>query len=306
MHNSSSAHYPKFMNAFINGYTENGKTWVFNPEETVNENCERWLLEYAGVAEEDIEGIREIMLPGYAEGKLKKDALIPADYTASGNYQSDELAHWKVASEDSNVKCNWQRHTLTNGACSVCGYGAEQGGNNDSSQNQGGVIDYSLPIGGRVWVESAPQNNADGKQYVQLNDNTANKAGVKIKFADFGSGSTATVSGGKINPQNDETVYLEYKVKAPKAGTYQLVMNGRVSDSGLGMKLSERKFKVILNGADVAIEDTQTTVLTADGDNDFVAAPAVELTGNEDTIRIACPNYRIIFTDGSYLTFIEH
>ena len=148
--------------------------------------------------------------------------------------------------------------------------------------------------------------NADNKQYIQLNDTRVNKAGVKIAFANFGSGSTATVSGGKINPQGDTAVYLEYKLKAPKAGTYQLVMNGRVSDNGLGKTLSERSFKVVLNGQDVAIENTRTDVLTADGDNDFVAAPAVELTGNEDTIRIACSGYRIVFTDGSFLTFIEH
>ena len=83
-------------------------------------------------------------------------------------------------------------------------------------------------------------------------------------------------------------------------------MNGRVSNSGLGMTLSERAFKVTLNGASVEIENTHTDVLTADGDNDFVCAPTINLTGNEDTVTIACPNYRIIFTDGSYLTFIEH
>ena len=110
----------------------------------------------------------------------------------------------------------------------------------------------------------------------------------------------------RINPQGDTSVYLEYKLKAPKAGAYQLVMNGRVSDSGLGKTLSERSFKVILNGNNVDIENTRTDVLTADGDNDFVAAPTVNLTGNEDTVRIACSGYRIVFTDGSYLTFIEH
>ena len=83
-------------------------------------------------------------------------------------------------------------------------------------------------------------------------------------------------------------------------------MNGRVSNSGLGKTLSERAFKVTLNGASVDIENTQANVLTADGDNDFVAAPTINLTGNEDVVTIACPNYRIVFTDGSYLTFIEH
>ena len=306
MHNSSSAHYPKFMNAFINGYTDGDVKWdSYDPDATVNENCEKWLLEVAKVDAADIERIREIMLPGYAEGKLQKDKLIPT-YTPDGEWVTDSLAHWKVAKEDANVKCNWHRH---DGAeCSVCGYGKQQGGNDNptSQPDTPAVVDYTLPIGGRVWTESAPVNNSDGKPYIQLSDAASGKKGVKIKFADFGPDSTATVSSGKINPVNDTSVFLSYKVKAPKAGEYQLVLNGRVSQSGLGMTLSERAFKVTLNGASVDIENTQTDVLTADGDNDFVAAPTINLTGNEDTITIACPNYRIVFTDGSYLMFIEH
>ena len=308
MHNSSSAHYPKFMDAFINGYTDNGKTWDgFDPEATVNENCEKWMIEYAGVAEEDIERIREIMLPGYEDGKITQaDAkkMIPT-YTPDGEWVSDDLAHWKVAKEDANVKCNWGRHTGTE--CAICGKGA-QGGQQGGGQQGGGeeTTDFSRPIGGRVWTESAPQNNSDGKPYIQLSDNSSGKKGVKIKMADYGPDSTATIKSGKIDPQNDTAVFLSYKIKAPKAGAYQLVMNGRVSQSGLGMKLSERAFKVTLNGASVEIEDTVTDILTADGDNDFVCAPTINLTGNEDTVTIACPNYRIIFTDGSYLTFIEH
>ena len=299
MHNSSSAHYPKFMDAFING---NGINWKnYDPEKTVNENCYNWLIEVPKVNPDDIERIREIMLPGYADGELDEKKLIP-EYTAEEEWQTNSLAHWQVAKEDPNVKCNWGRHTGTE--CSVCGYGKQGGGDQPSSSEPSGEVDYTLPIGGRVWTESAPQNNSDGKPYIQMT--AGDKSGVKIKFADFGPGSTASISSGKINPQNDETVYLEYKIKAPKAGEYQLVMNGRVSQSGLGMKLSERAFKVTLNGASVAIEDTQTNVLTADGDNDFVAAPTINLTGNEDTVTIACPNYRIVFTDGSYLTFIEH
>ena len=298
MHNSSSAHYPKFMNAFLNEWAG------YDDSKTVNENCEKWLLEVPQVAEEDIERIREIMLPGYAEGELQKDKLIPT-YTPDGEWVSDDLAHWKVAKEDANVKCNWHRH---DGAeCSVCGHG-KQGGGQQGGGQQGGneTTDFTRPIGGRVWTESAPANNSDGKPYIQLNDASTGKKGVKIKFADFGPDSTATISSGKINPQNDTSVFLSYKIKAPKAGAYQLVMNGRVSQSGLGKTLSERAFKVTLNGASVDVENTVTDILTADGDNDFVAAPTINLTGNEDTVTIACPNYRIVFTDGSYLMFIEH
>ena len=301
MHNSSSAHYAKFMDAFING---NGINWKnFDPEKTVNENCYNWLIEVPEVDPEDIERIREIMLPGYADGELDEKKLIPT-YTAEEEWQSDELSGWQVAKEDANVKCNWHRHKGT--PCSVCGHGGEDVPPQPSSSEPSGEADYTLPIGGRVWTESAPQNNSDGKPYIQLSDASSGKVGVKILFSNFSPDSTATVSSGKINPQNDTSVSLVYRIKAPKAGAYQLVMNGRVSNSGLGMTLSERAFKVTLNGASVDIENTQTNVLTADGDNDFVAAPTINLTGNEDVVTIACPNYRIVFTDGSFLTFIEH
>ena len=300
MHNSSSAHYPKFMNAFINGYTDSGVTWDgFDPEATVNENCEKWLLEVPKVDPADIERIREIMIPGYADGNLDAHKLIP-EYTPKAEWKSDDLAHWHEAEEDANVKCNWHRHDGK--VCSVCGFGGSA--QPSSSQQPSGEVDYTLPIS-RVWKEGTPANNADGKQYIPLSEESTGKNGVKIKFSDFSPDSTATVSSGKINPQNDTTVSLTYRLKAPKAGAYQMVMNGRVSDSGLGKTLSERAFKVTLNGASVDIENTRSDVLTADGDNDFVAAPLINLTGGDDVITVACPNYRIIFVESAYIVFIE-
>ena len=306
MHNSSSAHYPKFMNAFINGYTENGKTWVFDPEATVNENCERWLLEYAGVAEEDIERIREIMLPGYADGELKKDKLIPT-YTAKSEWKSDELAHWHEANEDSNVKCDWHRHDGKE--CSICGYGASQPSGSssapagDSSQSSG-EVDYTVPLS-RVWVEGTPAQNADGKDYIPLSETATGKAGVKIKFSDYSPDSTGTLSSGKIGPVNDSTAHLTYRIKAPKAGTYQMVLTGRVS--AVDHTLDNRKFAVTLNGEAC---DTQGSNrdggLKGDGDNDFVGVPTMTLTGNEDVITVTCCDNRIVFVESSYIVFIEH
>ena len=305
MHNSSSAHYPKFMDAFINGYTDSGVTWDgFDPDKTINENCEKWLIDIAKVDPADIERIREIMLPGYADGELEADTLIP-EYTPNGEWKHDDLAHWQKAEEDENVKCLWHRHDGTT-ECSICDFGQQGGGQGGQGGEQ--EVDYNRPIG-RVWTTGTPANNSVGKQYIPLSETSTGKVGVKILVDDYSPSPESTASMGsdrKIAPQNDETVYLSYRIKAPKAGTYQLVMNGRVSQSGLGMKLSERAFKVTLNGASVAIEDTVTDVLTADGDNDFVAAPAIQLTGNEDVVTIACPNYRIAFTANSYLTFIEH
>ena len=305
MHNSSSAHYPKFMNAFINGYTDGNVKWdSFDPNATVNENCEKWMVEVAGVAQEDIERIREIMLPGYAEGKLEKNKLIPT-YTAEEGWQSDDLAHWKVAQEDANVKCDWHRHD--GAACSICGHGAQgqQQGNSSSQQgsSQSATVDYLQPLS-RVWTQGTPANNSDGKPYIPLTEQSSGKSGVEIKFSDYSPDSTATVSGGKINPVNDSTVSLTYRIKAPKAGTYQMVMNGRVSKTDY--TLNQRKFKVTLNGAEVDVQGERDGGLKGDGDNDFVAAPSIQLTGNEDVFTVACCDNRIVFVESAYIVFIEH
>lgn len=293
MHNSSSAHYPKFINAFHNW---NG----FDAEKTVNENCEKWLIEVAKVAEEDIERIREIMLPGYKEGKLEKDALIPT-YTPNGEWVVDNLAGWQPAKEDNNVKCNWHRHKGS--PCSICNNGGGSVTPTPSSSQPSGEVNYLEPLS-RVWVEGTPATNADGKQYIPLSEQASGKVGVKIKFADYGADSTATVSSGKLNPVNDQTVYLSYKIKAPKAGVYQMVMSGRVSNESY--TLANRKLRVTLNGESVDIQGDRDGGLRADGDNDFVVAPSINLTGNEDTFTVACCDNRIAFVESSYIVFAEH
>ena len=293
MHNSSSAHYPKFMNAFLNEWDG------YDDSKTVNENCEKWLLEVPQVAEEDIERIREIMLPGYAEGKLQKDKLIPT-YTPDGEWVSDDLAHWKVAKEDANVKCNWHRH---DGAeCSVCGHGG-QGGNQPGGDQDDN--DFTK-VKSHVWTVSKTENNSDGKAYEQLSDASKNKVGVRIAIGNYSPSSTGSYdSDGKLPSTSGQSVI--YKIKAPKAGVYQMVMNGRIKESTLDYTLSQRGIKITVNGAEVDIDGANRTGdLTFTGDNDFVIAPSVTLTGDEDTITVECRNYRIQFNMSSSVVFAEH
>ncbi len=287
------------MDAFING---NGINWKnYDPEKTVNENCYNWLIEVPKVNPDDIEKIREIMLPGYADGELDEKKLIP-EYTAEEEWQTNALAHWQIAKEDPNVKCNWGRHTGTE--CSVCGYGKQGGGDQPSSSQPAVSEDPLIPFE-RVWTVTKTENNSDGKAYEQLSDSSKGKAGVRIKFADFSPDSTGTNNNGKIDPVNDDTAHLTYRVKAPKAGTYQLVMCGRVSKTDY--TLDKRKLRITLNGASVDIQGSDRDGgLKADGDNDFVAAPSISLTGNEDVITITCCDNRIAFVTTSYLTFAEH
>ena len=312
MHNSSSAHYPKFMNAFLNQWEG------FDPAKTVNQNIEKWLLEVPEdaegnkVQEEDIERIREIMLPGYAEGKLKADTLIPSygdddgtifGYRASGSWETDEkeLAHFKYADKDPEIICDYHRIGNKNFKnCELCNEdqgGEDQGGDSGEDDNN----DFTQ-VKSHVWTVSKTENNSDGKSYEQLNDAAKGKVGVRILQKDISSSSEASFSDGKL-PTDGKSV--TYQIKAPKAGTYQMVMNGRVSDASY--KLGERGITIKLNGTEVAIDgDARDGGLVGTGDNDFVMCPSINLTGNEDTITVACKYYRIAFNQSAYLVFAEH
>ena len=298
MHNSSSAHYAKFMDAFING---NGINWKnFDPEKTVNENCYNWLIEVPEVDPEDIERIREIMLPGYADGELDEKKLIP-EYTPEEEWQSDELSGWQVAKEDANVKCNWHRHKGT--PCSVCGHGGEDVPPQPSSSEPAGDEDFTEVIS-HVWTVTKTENNSDGKPYEQLQDASKGKAGVRILTKNISSTSIASYDAdGKLPKEENQSV--TYQIKAPKAGVYQMVMCGRVSDASY--MLGKRGITITVNGATVDIQgDERDGGLNGTGDNEFVIAPAVQLTGNEDTITVACRYYRIAFALDAYVTFAEH
>ena len=293
MHNSNNAHFPKFLNEFMNNWSG------FDMNATVNENCEKWMIDVAGVDPDDIERIREIMLPGYADGELKIDKLIP-NYTPKAEWVTDELSGWQVANEDANVKCNWHRHKGT--PCSICNYGGEVNPQPSSSVPEG-PVDYNEVIS-HVWTVSKKENNSDGKEYEQLNDAAKGKVGVRILLTNISSTSIASYdSEGKLPKEADQSV--TYQIKAPKAGVYQMIMNGRVSDASY--MLGKRGITVTVNGTAVNIDgDNRDGGLNGAGDNDFVIAPSVQLTGNEDTITVACRYYRIQFNLSSYVTFAEH
>ena len=284
MHNSSSAHFPKFLNAFINEWED------YDAEKTVNENCEKWLIDVAGVSSEDIQRFREIMLPGYANGNLDLHTLIPEFTTGKkSTWVSDGLAGWMAAREDNRVKCDWHRHKGE--VCSICGIdgNADEGdsGNNDDVNE----------ILSRVWTKTSQKTNSDGKLFEQIKDNKKDKVGVRIL--------TKNISAGSFDSDNRIPETVTYKVTAPKEGDYQMIMCGRVVDEN--KKLNQRGIAITLNGANVSIDfGKRDGGLNGRGDNEFVICPTIHLTGNEDTITVACSQNGIGFAQDAWVTFGEH
>lgn len=291
MHNSSSAHFPRFLNAFINQWSG------YDASKTINDNCEKWLLEVAGVSAANILKIRQMMIPGYTDNM--EQFYVP-QYTASGEWKTDRLAHWKTAAEDPNVKCYWARHK--DNPCSVCG--AE----NNSSSSSSGTEEVKVLV--RNWdANPTSKTNSDGKEYFQLTDSDAKVVGVKIAIMNYTAESDATSgtgidSSGKIIPKNDHSAILTYKITAPKAGTYQMIMRGKSSSDATSKTLANRHFTVTLNGLLQDIQDSRTPLTASTAD--FVAAPTLNLTGGEDVIKVTCPDYRIIFDVDSFIVFAEY
>ena len=160
----------------------------------------------------------------------------------------------------------------------------------------------------RTYTEGDAAKNSDEKDYIPLTDATANKVGVKIAITNYTVGSDANAetkltSDGKIDPVNQNDAILTYRIKAPKAGNYQMVMTGKSKADALERTLEGRAFTVKLNGETVDIKGDRAPL--QDTDTVFVAAPTVALTGNEDKIEVSCCNYRIQFSVTSFILFNE-
>ena len=172
------------------------------------------------------------------------------------------------------------------------------------------AVDYTqiLP---RTWTDGTPAQNSSGKNYIPLTDSVNNKVGVKIAVLDFtldmeGTTATGMDSSGKIEPGNDHGAYIRFRIVAPKAGDYQMIMRGKssTSNNALEKSLNDRAFDVKLNGESVDVQGDRV-VLTAE-QADFVAVPTIHLTGNEDTIDVTASDYRIQFDRDGFVVFSEH
>ena len=160
----------------------------------------------------------------------------------------------------------------------------------------------------RTYTEGTPAKNSSDKDYIPLTDATANKVGVKISIQNFTldapeTTATGLSSDGKINPGNDHKAYLRYRIVAPKAGAYQMVLRGKSKADALDRTLDGRAFDVKLNGESVDTKGDRAPLLETD--SDFVGVPTMNLTGQEDTIDITASDYRIQFDVASFILFNE-
>ena len=171
------------------------------------------------------------------------------------------------------------------------------------------VIDTS------AWTAGEPVTNSYGKNYTPLTG-PANEAGVKIALSDYDPASPGAIdSSGKITPQNEAGAYVNFCVKAPKAGVYQMILKASVSDSGDAYPFAgseSRGFDVKINGYEDQ-DNVYGSRLYTDANLDhnekraFVFA-LVQLNGPdfEDEISFRNPYYRLKFDLNAGLIFAEN
>ena len=169
----------------------------------------------------------------------------------------------------------------------------------------------------RNYTEGTPATNLDGKQYIPLNDATANKAGVKIKTGDYNSTSENSIGDDNKCSVQSSGSYLDYWIKAPKAGAYQMIIKMRYSSTGADTALNnkeaagkeqDRGVTVKLNSFQVDIAETRTAEDMGLDTSELrycVLAPVLDLTGEMDMVSFENPYYRFVFDTESYIIFQE-
>lgn len=165
------------------------------------------------------------------------------------------------------------------------------------------------------WVAGTAVKNSYGKDYIPLTGGDGS-VGVKIAMTDYDPDSVGSFdSSGKINPQNDDTAYIIYKLKAPKAGVYQMIMKASVSDTGDGHPFGggdDRGFDVIVNTY-TDQDNIYGSRMHTDAGLDYNTKKAfvfalVQLNGPdyEDEIKFCNPYYRLKFDTADFVVFAEN
>ena len=164
-----------------------------------------------------------------------------------------------------------------------------------------------------AWTAGTAAKNSYGKDYTPLTA-ADGSVGVKIAVADYDPDSVSSFDGdGKLG--TDADAYVTFKVKAPKAGVYQMIIKASCSSSGDSYKFAgeqSRGFDVLVNGYDDQ-DNVYGDRLYSDAglDHDekraFIFA-LVQLNGPEyeDEISFRNPYYRMKFDTTGDLVFAEN
>ena len=218
MHNSDNAHFPKFLNEYINK-TDYG----YDPTKSVNKNCEKFLLDH-GVSADDIERIRQIMLPGYTKDMEEK---IPTYTLKEGSVDSDDFAHWNQANEDARVRFNYEPHKFVlDESQSVAANCGQEGKEVKTCSVCGKKVEVNLPKTNHNLEAKGSSTNSEGKTVNAYECSTCGHKSYGIAIGD-GKVTGAISSAGKM----DNGTVVVWKMPVSEAGKVNIQLPMMMSSS---------------------------------------------------------------------------
>ena len=215
MHNSSNAHFPKFLNAFT--------TWSgYEADKTVNHNCAKF-LKSAGVTDATIEKIRSIMIEDYASTLTENEKLETYD---TSKWEMDDIGHWHKSTVAGSLrKGDYRRHQWVRVEAECIEANCAQEGKEVKVCSECGKrIEVTLPKTDHTFVANGEANglvhpeidNGCNTHAYRLDVSEAtgwNKATTKWNAKTTSSSNNAVeaswdISGGKI-PAGNYSVYID-------------------------------------------------------------------------------------------------
>lgn len=291
MHNSTNAHFPKFIDAFT-------KYSGYDDDKTLNQNCEQFLID-KGVSLNTIEKIRDLMLPGY-----KKDMKeVEPKYTQTDKLMHDDFGHWYSAKENSLVRCDYHKHTYVNDEsknntsstcsthgeeykiCAVCGHGAIT----------------TLPLTEHEWVDGPAIKNSDNKDVITINCENCKQFGSKINVNDYSS-ATFDSDDDKVidNIRPSQKQPITYKIIVPSSGSYAISIGMKNTKNDAHLMI-ERGFKVSVNDeapsmVDYGDKTADGMGLNAETATQIPLVSAINFHQGENVVSLTCSGYRLVYS----------
>ena len=222
MHNSSNAHFPKFLHAFT--------TWEgYEADKTVNYNCAKFLKTAAGVTDATIEKIRSIMIEDYSASLTENENLETYDLT---KWESDDNGHWRKSTKAGSVKKgSYHKHhfTLVESECTQADC-AHEGKEVKVCDDCGKRIETIIPKTDHTFVANG---EANGLVHPEI-DNGCNTHAYRLDVSEATGWNKATTKwNAKTTSSDNNKVEASWDVSGGKipAGKYSVYIDVAMSNA---------------------------------------------------------------------------
>ena len=221
MHNSSNAHFPKFLNAFT--------TWSgYEADKTVNYNCAKF-LKSAGVTDATIEKIRSIMIEDYASTLTENENLETYD---TSKWETDDAGHWHKSTKAGSLKKgDYRKHQwVVDQDASIPADCQHEGKEVKVCSECGKRIETIIPKTDHIFVANG---EADGLVHPEI-DNGCNTHAYRLDVSEATGWNKATTKwNAKTTSSSNNAVEASWDISGGKipAGKYSVYIDVSMSNA---------------------------------------------------------------------------